>query len=345
MTKGNEWIDLRSDTVTRPTLPMLEYMFNAECGDDVFGEDPSVNALEKKSAEIFGMEAALFVPSGTMANQIAIRLHTRSQDEVMCDRLSHIYYYEAGGMFSNSGVSVRFLDGDRGRISAEQILQNINDRNNIHLPLSTLVSIENTCNKGGGSFYKVDEVHKISYVCREHHLKLHMDGARIFNALTESRESPQQYGMICDSISFCLSKGLGAPVGSVLLSSEENIQKARRIRKGFGGGMRQAGFMAAAGIFALDNHIDRLEQDHENAKKIGKTLANQTWVSEVLPVETNIVVFRLADQINTDLLLNYLVKKNIKAVPFGNQTIRMVTHLDISNDMIENVIIALNNFD
>ncbi len=336
-----QFIDLRSDTVTRPTSDMLSAMFNAEVGDDVFDEDPTVIALEEKSARLFGMEAGIFVPSGTMANQIAIRLHTQLQHEVICDKLSHIYYYEGGGTFSNSGVSIRLLDGDRGRINAAQVLENINDPANVYMPVSSLVSLENTCNKGGGSYYSLQQVVEISKICRQHGLKLHLDGARIFNAMAETGDSPESYGACSDTLSFCYSKGLGAPVGSVLLSSKENIRKARRIRKAFGGGMRQAGYLAAAGIYALDHHIDRLKDDHIRARKIGKKLSECNWVEEVIPVETNIIVFRLINNISVKNILDKLLQQRIKAVPFGHREIRMVTHLDISDEMIDQTINAL----
>lgn len=338
-----KYIDLRSDTVTQPTPEMLQAMFTAEVGDDVFEEDPTIIALEKKSALLFGMQAGLFVPSGTMANQIAIRLNTQLQDEIICDKLSHIYYYEAGGTFSNSGVSIRLIEGDRGRITANQVLENINDSSNIYSAVSSLVTIENTCNKGGGSFYSLDRVHEIAVVCKSNNLKLHIDGARIFNALVETNESPKDYGSCADTISFCLSKGLGAPVGSMILSSEDGIRKAKRIRKAFGGGMRQAGYLAAAGIYALDHHIGRLKQDHIRAKLIANALLECNWVNDVLPVETNIIVFKVNEGIDEKKILLNLSLKRIKAVPFGPGTIRMVTHLDINDSMIDEIISAIRN--
>lgn len=334
----DQFIDLRSDTVTRPTPEMLECMFNAAVGDDVFEEDPTVIELEKKSALLFGKETGLFVPSGTMANQIAIRMHTQLQDEIICDKLSHIYYYEAGGTFSNSGVSVRLIDGNRGRINATQVLDNINDIESSYSAVSSLVSIENTCNKGGGSFYSINDVRAISSACKESKLKLHIDGARIFNALVETKESPTDYGACADTISFCFSKGLGAPVGSMLLSTESGIRKARRIRKAFGGGMRQVGYLAAAGIYALDNHINRLKEDHQRAKEIGNHLISSNWVEKVLPVETNIIVFRIQAELDVKKIISTLAEKRIKAVPFGPKDIRMVTHLDITDSMTDEII-------
>ncbi|MFN8143652.1 MAG: GntG family PLP-dependent aldolase [Bacteroidia bacterium] len=337
-------IDLRSDTVTKPTEAMLDAMFHAEVGDDVFEEDPSIKALEKKAAEIFSRDAALFVPSGTMANQIAIKVLTQPQDEIICDKLAHIYYYEAGGVAFNSGVSMRFVEGNRGRISAEQILDNINDPSNVYSSPTTLVSIENTCNKGGGSFYTYHEMASISETCKNNNLKSHLDGARIFNALTETKDSPNEVGKLFDTLSFCLSKGLGAPVGSVLVSSKENIQKAKRIRKAWGGGMRQAGYLAAAGLYALDHHIIRLKEDHERAKKIGSMLLTQTYVESILPVETNIVVCSLKSDVDLRAFLSHLAARNIKAVAFGKQTFRMVTHLDVHDWMLDEIESALKKF-
>ena len=327
-------IDLRSDTLTRPTPPMLEAMFEAEVGDDVFNEDPTVNHLQEKVASLFGMEAALFCPSGTMCNQIAIRVHTRPQDEVICDKRSHVYLYEGGGMFSNSLVSVRLLDGDRGRLTPQQIAESINP-DNIHFPRSSLVSLENTCNKGGGSYYNVAQIAAIAEVCRAKNLRLHMDGARIFNALVETGESPKEYGTYLDSISVCLSKGLGAPVGSVLIGSHDFIKEAFRVRKAFGGGMRQAGYMAAAGVYALDHHRNRLAEDHQHARMLGNALEENPHILEVMPVDTNIVIFRPNPQWKkVPDLLDELKEKGIWALPFGTDYIRMVMHLDISPEMV-----------
>ena len=264
-------IDLRSDTVTKPTAGMKEAMFSAPVGDDVFGEDPTVNALEEKAAKLFGMEAGLYCPSGTMTNQIAIRLHTRIQTEVICHKYSHVYLYEGGGIMANSLASVKLLEGDLGKITAEQVKASINP-DDVHAPETTLVSLENTMNKGGGSIYTLDEVKPIRKVCDDNGLKLHLDGARLFNALAESGESPAAWGAQFDTISICLSKGLGSPVGSLLLGSKSDIKRARKVRKSWGGGMRQAGFLAAAGIYALDNHVVRLTEDHARARDLGKML-------------------------------------------------------------------------
>ncbi len=342
MKNRDKFIDLRSDTVTKPSKAMLEAMFSSEVGDDVFEEDPTVNELEKRCALLFGKEAGLFVPSGTMANQIAIRMHTKLQDEVICDKLSHIYYYEGGGTFSNSGVSMRLIDGNRGRVNSRLIQENINDKSQIYLPVSTLVCLENTCNKGGGSYYDIDSVKNISAVCKENSLALYMDGARIFNALTETGEKPAMYGELCDSISFCFSKGLGAPVGSILLTSSKNITAARRIRKAFGGGMRQAGYLAAACLYALENNIERLKEDHLRAREIGKVLSSKNWVKNIIPVDTNIIIFSLQSDTSVNKILDELFRRNIRAVPFGKNEIRMVTHLDFDDDMLEQTILAIN---
>jgi threonine aldolase len=340
--KGERKIDLRSDTVTRPTPGMLKAMFEAEVGDDVFDEDPTVKQLEAKIAALFGKEAGLFCPSGTMTNQVALRSLTQPQQEVICDKTSHIYYYEAGGTMSNSGLSVRLLDGDRGRITASDVLDNINPES-IHQPPTAVVAIENTSNKGGGSYYHLPAVKEIAAVCKQHRLLMHLDGARIFNALTETGESPREWGLLFDTISVCLSKGLGAPVGSLLLSTDDRIKKARRIRKAFGGGMRQSGFLAAAGIYALDHHVTRLKEDHARAKQLAKIISEKLWTQSLLPADTNIVVFTLVPELPVERFLNELAKNNIQAVQFGKQTVRMVTHLDFDDDMLEAVIGVLNS--
>lgn len=327
-------IDLRSDTVTKPTKNMLEAMLQAPVGDDVFNEDPTVDLLEKKTAELFGMQSGLFCPSGTMANQIAIKAHTQPGDEVICDALSHIYHYEGGGISFHSGAQAKLIYSDRGRISAEQIEENINGDYD-WLTKTSLVSLENTINKAGGSFYTLNQIKPIKDLCHNKKLSLHLDGARIFNALEETKETPSQTGQMFDSISVCLSKGLGAPVGSVLLGNHAFIKKARRIRKLFGGGMRQAGFLAAAGIYALDHHVKRLKEDHHKAKLIAETLNTLSYVKNCLPVETNIVIFQLADHIDENIFYQKLAENNIKASSFGKQTVRMVTHLDFTDDMLQ----------
>lgn len=341
---GKVMIDLRSDTVTKPTAAMLEYMMSAEVGDDVFSEDPTVNRLEEKAAALFGMEAALFCPSGTMTNQIAIRLHTRPQDEVICDKRSHIYLYEGGGIAYNSLASVRLLDGDRGRIRAEEIEENINNPDDIHFPRTSLVSLENTMNKGGGCYYQLEEIERIHKLCKAHDLGLHLDGARFFNALAETAENPQEYGRLFDTISICLSKGLGAPVGSLLLGTNAHIKQARHIRKVMGGGMRQAGFLAAAGIYALDHHVDRLKEDHQRARALAAVLQEQVYVKEVVPVETNIVIFTLAEDLEPKSFLEALAEAGMLAVPFGKREIRLVTHLNFTDEQLEQATEILRQF-
>lgn len=335
MINMKKFIDFRSDTVTRPTKEMEEAMFSARVGDDVFGEDPTVNALEAKLAAMFGMEAAMFTPSGVMANQIAIKVHTQPGDEVVCDKLAHIYHYEGGGVAFNSGASVRLLEGDYGRFTAEQVRANINNPDDVHHPLTRLVVVENTCNKGGGSIWDIREIQKIRQVVTEKQLKFHLDGARIFNALAETGEHPADYGALFDSVSICLSKGLGAPVGSVLMGDTDFIYRARRVRKVMGGAMRQIGYLAAAGIYALDNHLDRLKKDHHRAKILARHLEQQPYVEKVIAPQTNIVIFHLSQGLNELDFLNKLKEAGILAVPFGRGVIRMVTHLDISETDLE----------
>lgn len=335
---NEECIDFRSDTVTRPSAEMLQFMFNAKVGDDVFGEDPSINELENKAAGIFGKEAGLFCPSGTMSNQIAIKVHTRPGDEVICDELSHIYQYEGGGIAFNSGCSVKLLHGDMGRINAELVRQAINNPNDVHKPLSTLVSLENTSNRGGGSCYDFLEIEKIKEVCVQNNLALHLDGARIFNAIIAKNQTPKQYGKTFDTISVCLSKGLGTPVGSVLLGSKDFIKKARRVRKVFGGGMRQAGYLAAAGIYALDHNIQRLTDDHLHAKKIAEELAKKNFAGEISPVETNILIFEVKEKYTPVSFVAKLKEENILAMAISPTQVRLVLHLDVTPAMVDRAI-------
>ena len=327
-------IDLRSDTLTRPTPGMLDAMMSAKVGDDVFGEDPTVHELEQKAAEMLGFESGLFCPSGTMTNQIAIRTLTQPQDEVICDKRSHIYLYEGGGIASNSMVSVELVDGDRGRISPSDVTENIKP-DDIHYPKTKLVALENTVNKGGGCYYSSQQIRSIKKACKIHGLSMHLDGARLFNALVETEDDPKEMGDLFDTVSICLSKGLGAPVGSLLLSSKDHIGKARRIRKVFGGAMRQAGYLAAAGIYALDHHIARLKKDHVRAKNMAEVLAGSGQVAHVEPVDTNIIIFSLEKDLNVNEYLEKLHKKGILALGFGKQSIRMVTHLDINDAMVD----------
>lgn len=333
-------VELRSDTFTRPTAGMLEAMINARVGDDVFGEDASVNELQSYAAKLFGMEAALFCPSGTMTNQIAIMVHTRPGDEVICEALSHIYVYEGGGMARNSGVQPRLLPGDRGRISAAQIEEAINP-DDVHRARTSLVSLEHSANRGGGSCYTLDALMAIREVCHRHHLPLHLDGARIFNAMLATGQSPVQLGKLFDSISVCLSKGLGAPVGSLLLGSSSFIKEAKRCRKVMGGGMRQAGFLAAAGLYALQHQVHRLEVDHRHAKMLETALNDCAWVESVMPVETNIVIFNIKAPQSAGDIVQKLMQQGIRVAQTGAQQIRLVTHLDVSAEMVEHACAAI----
>jgi len=337
-------IDLRSDTVTRPTQAMLDAMMSAKVGDDVYGEDDAVNSLQRHTAEMFGMESALFCPSGTMTNQIGIRVHVQPGDEVVCHELSHVYLYEGGGIASNSGCSTRLLRGDNGKFTAEQLAQNINPSDDSHSPLTRLVTIENTTNMGGGSCWDIASIEGIREVCDLHGLRLHLDGARLFNALVATGESPKRFGELFDTISICLSKGLGAPVGSLLLGTKEHIGKAHRVRKSMGGGMRQAGYLAAAGTYALEHHVDRLREDHDKARKLGDALRGLSYVREVLPVETNIVIFELDDRIDSDHFLDHLIQQGIRALSIKGKTIRFVFHLDITDAQFDKVTGAIGSF-
>ena len=333
-------IDFRSDTVTLPTPEMLAFIHQAPVGDDVFGEDPSINALEAKTASMFGMEAGLFCPSGTMTNQLAIKTHTQAGDEVFCEELSHVYQYEGGGIASNSGCSVKLLQGNRGRITANQVLAAIHPED-VHKPISKLISLENTCNRGGGACYDFNELVDIQKVAKAHHLGLHLDGARIFNAIVHKKEDPKQYGQLFDSISICLSKGLGAPVGSVLLGNTAFVKKARRWRKVFGGGMRQAGSLAAAGIYALDHHVDRLKQDHEKALLIKEALVKKDFVTEVFEVETNIVIAKIEGKYNATQLSALLKEHHILVIAMTPALVRFVLHLDITDEMLTTTIATI----
>ena len=326
-------IDLRSDTVTKPTKGMYKAMLEAEVGDDVYHEDPTVNELEARMCELFGKEKGMFFPSGTMANQTAIKIHTQPGEQLICDKWAHVYNFEAGGASFNSGVSCKLVDGHLGMITAEQVKENINPPEFYHNPLTTLVCLENTTNKGGGACYDIEEIKKIRQVCEEHKLGFHLDGARLFNALVAKNEKPKQYGELFHTISICLSKGLGAPVGTVLVGDEVYMKKALRIRKIFGGGMRQAGFLAAAGLYALDHRVDRLSEDHERAREIGKVLREQEYIREVEPVETNIVIFYLKDASREPEFLAQLAKNNVKISNMGQGKLRIVTHLDYTQDM------------
>ena len=326
-------IDLRSDTVTQPTAGMKEAMFSAVVGDDVFGEDPTVKALEKKCADLLGMEAAVFCPSGTMTNQIGIKILTQPFDEVICYKGAHIYKYEGGGLMGNSHVSVKLLDGDRGRLSIEEIVSSING-DDVHNPKTSVVALENTVVREAGSYYSLNQIASISNLARSRGLAMHLDGARFFNAIVETGDDPKEYGKYFDTISICLSKGLGAPVGSVILCKKDLEPKARRMRKVYGGGMRQAGFIAAAGVYALENNISRLKEDHKRAKTLGKALTDLSFVKSVMPVDTNIIIFELKGT-TPELFLPKLAHHNIKALAFGHTQIRLVTHLDFDDRMLD----------
>ncbi|HLO53395.1 MAG TPA: GntG family PLP-dependent aldolase [Saprospiraceae bacterium] len=329
-------INLISDTVTKPTEAMLSYMMKADVGDDVFGEDPTINVLQEKVADMFGKEAALFCPSGTMTNQIAIKVNTKPLDELICDIDSHVYQYETGGYAFHSGVAVNLIQGKNGKITPDQIASVIKPGYDWQ-PISRLVVLENTCNKGGGSYYTLDEVAPIADLCKSKGLKLHLDGARIFNALVETGEDTKDWGRHFDTISICMSKGLGAPVGSLLLGDKETIREARRFRKVMGGGMRQAGYLAAACIYALDNHIDNLKIDNDKAKKIGLLLSQMPYVKSIKPVFTNILIFELQDNIKDTDFLEKLKSQGILATAFGNNTIRFVFHLQITDEMVTKI--------
>ena len=334
-------IDLRSDTITNPTPGMMEAMQNAKLGDDVYAEDPTVNALQARLAKMFGKDKALFFPTGTMANQAAIKLHTQPGEQVICDKYAHIYNYEGGGASFNSGVSCKLVDGQRGMMTAQQVMEAINPPDFYHSPLTTLVALENTTNKGGGACWDFHEIKNIKSVCETHNLGLHLDGARLWNALETTNESPTEYGAVFDTISVCLSKGLGCPIGSVLIGNEAIMEKALRVRKMLGGGMRQVGVLAAAGLYALDNHRTRLADDHIKAKAIGETLQKSDYVAEVQPIETNIVIFELAAHINPETFIKSLKSKNILISNMGGGKLRMVTHLDYTDDMHEKLLRTL----
>lgn len=338
-------INLISDTVTTPTKGMLAAMMSAKVGDDVFKEDATVNALEEKTAALFGMEAALFFPSGTMANQTAIKVHTQPGEQLICDHYAHIFNYEGGGVSFNSGVSCKLIEGHRGMITAKQVTVAINPPDFYHSPLTTLVSLENTTNKGGGAIWDFQEMKAIKEVCTAHGLKFHLDGARLWNALAVTGEDPKLYGHLFDSISVCLSKGLGCPVGSVLLGSKDFIAKALRVRKVFGGGMRQAGFLAAAGIYALDHHRERLKEDHKKAKEIEAILSEKDFIASVSPVDTNIIIFELNESVlDAEAFMHKMDENNIRLISMGSGKLRLVTHLNYTDKMHGHFLSILNRF-
>ena len=336
-------IDLRSDTVTKPTQGMIDAMASASLGDDVYAEDPTVNALQRRLAAMFGKEKALFFPTGTMTNQAAIKLHTQPGEQLICDKYAHVYNYEGGGVSFNSGVSCKLIDGNRGMITAKQVSDSINPPDFYHSPLTTLVALENTTNKGGGGCWDFSEIKKIKTVCEDHNLGFHLDGARLWNALEVTKETPKDYGAVFDTISVCLSKGLGCPVGSVLIGDSIIMEKAIRIRKMLGGGMRQVGVLAAAGLYALDHHRKRLSEDHQKANEIGLILQNKSYVAKLQPIETNILIFELASHINADKFVLNLEKKGVLISNMGGGKLRMVTHLDYNLEMHEKLIEILES--
>ena len=337
----SEAIDLRSDTVTQPTPAMLQAMLQAHVGDDVYGEDETVNELQEYGARLFGKEASLFCPTGTMSNQIGIKVHTQPGDEVICDELAHVYLFEGGGIAVNSGASVRLLHGRNGRFTADQVRDNINRRDDSHLPWTRVVAIENTVNKGGGCCWELEAIERIRAVCQEHSIAMHLDGARLFNALVARSENAADYGRLFDTISVCLSKGLGAPAGSLLIGSRQLIAKAHRYRKLMGGGMRQSGYLAAAGLFALKNNVGRLKDDHAKAKTLAAELRARPFVADILPVETNIVIVKLANDLTAESFLERLRLQKIRAGSMGGQLVRFVVHLDVSESQFESLLSAV----
>jgi threonine aldolase len=337
-------IDLRSDTLTKPTPEMLAFMMKAEVGDDVYKEDPTVNELENRISEMFGMDDALYFPTGSMTNQAAIKIHTQPGEQLIADAFAHVYNYEGGGVSFNSGVSCKLLDGNRGMITAEQVEAAINPPDFYHSALTSLVCLENTTNKGGGACYDLSEIQKIKEVCDRHELGFHLDGARLWNAMVAQKESPKVYGELFDTISVCLSKGLGAPMGSVLVGKKEFMSKAMRVRKVLGGGMRQVGFMAAAGLYALDHHVDRLAEDHRRAKEIAAQLNSMECIAHLEPVDTNIVIFKLAEGEKKQTFVNYLDENQIVISDMGQGKLRIVTHYDYTQEQHQRLLGILKGF-
>ena len=337
-------IDLRSDTVTKPGPGMLQAMLAAETGDDVYKEDPTVNKLEKKLADMFGMDTALFFPTGSMANQAAIKLHTQPGEQLICDKWSHVYNYEGGGVSFNSGVSCKLIDGHRGMITASQVVESINPPDFYHSPLTTLVCLENTTNKGGGACYDLNEIKNIKELCTQHKLGLHLDGARIMNAIVAKKEDPRNFGKLIDTISVSFSKGLGTPLGTVLIGNEELMRNAIRVRKILGGGMRQIGYMAAAALYALENNVERLSEDHKKASEIAELLKKVPYIDSVEPTETNIVIFSLTEGVSEQKFIDALLQKNIKLSDMGQGKLRIVTHLDYTQAMHEKLLEVMSSY-
>ena len=337
-------IDLRSDTVTKPGKGMLQTMMEAETGDDVYKEDPTVNELERRLAEMFGMDSALFFPTGSMANQAAIKLHTRPGEQLICDKWAHVYNYEGGGVSFNSGVSCKLIDGHRGKITASQVEKSINPPDFYHSPLTSLVCLENTTNKGGGACYDMEEILKIKAVCERNNLGIHLDGARLMNAIVAKNEDPLDYGKVFDTISLCFSKGLGTPLGTVLLGNNKIMRNAIRVRKVLGGGMRQIGYVASAALYALDNNVDRLAEDHKKASEIALVLKELTYIDKVEPTETNIVIFSLVEGVSEEKFISDLLQKNIKISNMGEGKLRIVTHLDYTEGMHQRLLEIFSNY-
>ncbi len=336
-----DFIDLRSDTVTQPTPAMRKAMAEAEVGDDVFGEDPTVNALQEKVAKILWKEAAIYVPSGTMANQLSIRSHTQPGDEVIIEVTSHPYNFEGGGGAALSGIQFHCLKGMRGILDAPQIEEAIRPDDH-HFPPTRLICLENTHNRGGGSIYPIGKMGEIYQLAKSRGLLVHLDGARLWNASVASGIQPYEYAQWADSVSVCLSKGLGAPIGSLVAGSKPFIDRVHRFRKMFGGGMRQAGIIAAAGVYALDHHIERLKEDHQNAKRLALGLKPLRGIS-IHPehVETNIVIFDVTDTgMTAPQVTEAMKREGVLIHAFGKTQIRLVTHLDVSAGDIEKALKA-----
>lgn len=330
-------IDLRSDTVTRPTPEMLKAMTEAETGDDVFAEDPTVNAFEVKMAEGFGMEAGLFVPSGTMSNQLCLKVLSEPGEEVIIDELGHIFNYETAAASHLSSVQLHPLKGDRGKLSVELIKSAIRPKNDWD-PITSVIAVENTTNKGGGACYSKDELNAIKELADEHGLFVHLDGARIWNAMVATGLEPEFFGTVADTISICFSKGLGAPVGSMMLASKQRIKKARRFRKMWGGGMRQIGLLAAAADYAVDNHMGLLKTDHERAKKFAAEVnESDKFRADPDSVESNIVLFDVNEQDEATWVQKFS-EKGVGVVPFGHKRIRATFHFQITAQEFEQVL-------
>jgi threonine aldolase len=335
-------VDLRSDTVTKPGKEMLDYMFSARVGDMVLGEDPMVNELEEYAARLFGKDGAIFCPSGTMTNQIAINIHTRPGDDIICSKLAHIYLYEGGGIGFNSGANVTLIDSADGIFTVDDVRKCVQP-DDPHKPRTSLVSLENSVNRGGGAVWPLDAMEEISRFTRSVPLALHLDGARVFNAIVASGITPLQFGSMFDTISVCLSKGLGAPVGSLLIGNREQMERGVRVRKVLGGTMRQAGYIAAGALFALENNIERLRDDHLHAAAIAEALGEVSWVKDIMKVSTNIIIFNTPDDIPAPSITSRLRDKGVLANAPTSGSIRMVTHMDVTPEMVSYTIDTIRN--